>query len=165
MKLHGIKSPADFHTPAQRAFLADANENCKDYADGNAAADAPSPVSLSWDADAPGPYTVKIGENADLSDARVFKTDAPSLDVYNLKLNARYYWTVGDATPATFVTVDAPPRNLSVGGVMNVRDLGGWKTVDGKRVKQGLLFRTSALDYFSDSEKKMKNCADADFGR
>ena len=161
MKLHEVESPADFHTPAQRAFLSDANENCRTYADGNAAADAPSPVSLSWDADAPGPYTVKIGENADLSGARVYVTGAPSLDVYNLKLNTRYYWTVGDAVPATFVTVDAPPRNLSVGGVMNVRDLGGWKTVDGKRVKQGLVFRTSALYYYEPSEKRMKSMIDA----
>ena len=162
MKLHEVKSPADFHTPAQRAFLADENGNCKTYADGNSASDAPRPIALSWEADRPGPYTVRVGEKPDLSDARSFKTDAPSLDLFNLKLNTRYYWTVGDEQPATFVTADVPPRNLAVGGVMNVRDLGGWKTTDGKRVKQGLVYRTSALDYYSESEKEMKNCADAD---
>ena len=162
MDLHKIESPLDLHTPAQRAYLADLYENCKQYADGYAANDAPLPVTLSWDADAPGPYTVRIGEKPDLSDARVFITVAPSLDVYNLKIGARYYWTVGDATPATFVTLDAPPRNLTVGGVMNARDLGGWKTTDGKRVRQGLLFRTSALDYYEPSEKRMKSMIDAD---
>ena len=162
MKLHKQKSPVDLHTDVQRAYLSDVFENCKDYADGLSAGDAPLPVTLSWDADGPGPYTVRVSENEDLSDARIYTTDAPALDVYNLKIGARYYWTVGNESPETFVTLDAPPRNLSVGGVINVRDLGGWKTTDGKRVKQGLLFRTSALDCYSEDEKRMKPLVDAD---
>ena len=162
MKLHPINSPIDLHTPVQRAFLSDANENCKQYADGFSPADAPLPVTLSWDADAPGPYTVRLSENADLSGARVFTTDVPTLDVYNLKIGTRYFFTVNDETPGSFTTADAAPRNLSVGGVMNVRDLGGWKTVDGKRVRQGLLFRTSALDCYSESERKMKDLVTPD---
>ena len=137
MKPHKIESPVDLHTPAQRAFLSDGIENCEQYADGFAPADAPLPVTLSWDADAPGPFTVRVSENEDLTGARVFTTDAPTLDVYNLKIGARYYWTVNEETPESFTTADAAPRNLSVGGVMNVRDLGGWKTVDGRRVRQG----------------------------
>ena len=162
MKLHPINSPIDLHTPIQRAFLSDANENCKQYADGFSPADAPLPVTLSWDADAPGPYTVRLSENADLSGARVFTTDVPTLDVYNLKIGTRYFFTVNEETPGSFTTADAAPRNLSVGGVMNVRDLGGWKTVDGKRVRQGLLFRTSALDYYNEDEKRMKPLVDAE---
>ncbi|MBP5429257.1 MAG: tyrosine-protein phosphatase [Clostridia bacterium] len=162
MKPHKIESPVDLHTPAQRAFLSDGIENCEQYADGFAPADAPLPVTLSWDADAPGPFTVRVSENEDLTGARVFTTDAPTLDVYNLKIGARYYWTVNEETPESFTTADAAPRNLSVGGVMNVRDLGGWKTVDGKRVRQGLLFRTSALDCYSESERKMKDLVTPD---
>ena len=154
MRLHKIQSPVDRHTPAQRAFLADENENCKTYADGFSAGDAPLPVTLSWDADEKGPYAVRLGEKADLSDARVYHTDVPSLDLYDLKLGTRYFFTVGDEKPETFVTSDVPPRNLLVGGVKNVRDLGGWKTVDGKRVKQGKVFRTSALDDFDGDKKK-----------
>lgn len=162
MKLHPINSPIDLHTPAQRAFLSDANENCAQYADGFAPADAPLPVTLSWDADEPGPYTVRVSETEGLSDARTFTTDVPTLDVYNLKIGTRYFFTVNEETPGSFTTADAAPRNLSVGGVLNVRDLGGWETVDGKRVKQGLLFRTSALDCYSEDEKKMKQLIDAD---
>lgn len=154
MKLHKVESPLDLHTPAQRAFLSDVSENCGKYADGRSAADAPSPVTLSWDADGEGPFTVRVGENADLSDARVYETDVCSLDVFNLKTGTRYYWTVNDETPGTFVTDDAPPRNLLIDGVKNARDLGGWKTTDGKRVKQGLIFRTSALDSYDDGTGK-----------
>ena len=161
MKLHEIKSPVDLHTPAQRAYLRDVFENCRDYTDGFGANDAPLPATLSWDAEAPGPYTVRIGENADLSDARIYTSEHPSLDVFNLRIGTRYFWTVGNEKPETFVTLDAPPRNLSVGGVINARDLGGWKTSDGKRVKQGMLYRTGALDYYNEDEKVMKPLIDA----
>ena len=162
IRLHTPESPVDPHTPAQRAFLADEYENCETYADGLSASDAPFPVTLSWEADKPGGFCVKVSENPDLSGPRVFETDACSLEVYDLKIGARYYWSVNGGEPATFVTLDAAPRNLLIDGVKNVRDLGGWKTTDGKRVKQGLLFRTSALDYYSDGEKKMKNSVDAE---
>ena len=162
MNLHKIQSPVDLHTPAQRAFLSDSPENCKKYTDGCTANDAPLPVTLSWDADVPGPFTVRLSEDPDFNQARVFRSDLPSLDVCNLKLNTRYYWTVGDAEPDSFLTLDAPPRNLLVGGVKNIRDLGGWKTTDGKRVRQGMLYRTSALDYYSESEKKLKTLANED---
>ena len=41
--------------------------------------------------------------------------------------------------------MDGCPRNLYVDGITNVRDVGGWKTLDGGRVRQGLLFRGSKL--------------------
>lgn len=157
MRLRTPESPVDPHTPAQRAFLAHEYENCETYADGLSAADAPLPATLSWEADKPGGFCVKVSENADLSDPRVYTTDACSLDVFNLKIGARYYWSVDGGAPATFVTLDAPPRNLKIDGVKNARDLGGWKTDDGKRVRQGLLFRTSAFDYYSNSAGETKD--------
>jgi len=46
-----------------------------------------------------------------------------------------------------FKTADTPPRWIDIEGrVENIRDLGGWKTVDGRRVKQGLVFRGQGLN-------------------
>ena len=48
---------------------------------------------------------------------------------------------------ATFTTDSQPPRWISLEGrVRNMRDIGGWKTVDGRRVKQGMLFRGQGLN-------------------
>ncbi len=147
----------DLHTSLMRDFLADTNENCIKYADGTAALDKPLPVRLSWQGENRH-FKLKIAENPDMTGAWEFETDETSYDVYNLKIGTTYYWTVeaeinGKMSQITdsgaFVTVDAAPRTLSIGGkVINARDIGGWNTADGKRVKQGLLYRMSAFDGF-----------------
>ena len=44
-------------------------------------------------------------------------------------------------------TLDALPRWIRLPGASNVRDIGGWKTADGKfRVRQGLLYRGGEFD-------------------
>ena len=67
----------------------------------------------------------------------------------NFRVGCRYHWSVdvagkGSAT-GLFSTEDRPPRLIRVPGVPNVRDLGGWRTADGRRVKQGLLYRSANL--------------------
>src|SRR5690348_15840164 len=41
---------------------------------------------------------------------------------------------------------DLPGRILDVEGVINFRDMGGYHTANGKRVRTGLLYRSGALD-------------------
>ena len=48
---------------------------------------------------------------------------------------------------ASFVTEAMPPRWIKLKGkVANVRDLGGWKTLDGRRTRQGMVFRGQGLN-------------------
>ena len=67
----------------------------------------------------------------------------------NLEVAAEYEWTVegGGATgKGKFKTEDRAPRMLRFPGVGNVRDIGGWVGLGGKRVKQGLVFRSAGLN-------------------
>ena len=168
---HKIADNYDVHTPLMNAFLADTNDNCSSYADGSIAADEPLPVVFSWAGDSDCSYVLKVSENSNMSEPWTFATDETSYDVYNLKIGTRYYWTV-DAVKngetvyttdtETFTTVDAAPRNLLIGGsVRNVRDLGGWRTTNGKRVKQGLLYRSSALDTWDNDMSRPTYCVSA----
>ena len=66
--------------------------------------------------------------------------------IYNLKTGATYCWRVGQSEVRWFTTEDAVPRLLYVDGISNVRDLGGYRTDDGYRVRQGMLIRGTESD-------------------
>ena len=98
-------------------------------------------------------YVIKVGTKEDLSDARVFTSDKDSVKVDNFFLDTRYYWNVSceykgftfESATSTFVTSAEAPRFMNVEGVTNVRDIGGWSTLDGKVTRQGLVYRTARL--------------------
>ena len=94
-----------------------------------------------------------------------YPSDKLSLPPYygNFKIGQKYYWKVTsfskkgvrgtvktESAAGTFVTEDLPPRWIALMPVhiepRNIRDLGGYRTVDGKRVKQGMIFRGPELN-------------------
>lgn len=69
--------------------------------------------------------------------------------VDNLEIAAEYEWSVDDGdgrVSAKFRTEDLAPRLVRFPGVPNVRDLGGRIGLGGKRVRQGLVFRSAGLN-------------------
>lgn len=119
------------------------------------------PVKIAFNVkNMPEGYTVRssevyVSEKSDMSSPQVFSLSGKesSVDVYNLKTNTQYYYRISfslsngskTSVEGSFKTANTP-RVLSVDGVYNMRDIGGWKTVDGFRVRQGLLYRSTELD-------------------
>ena len=99
--------------------------------------------------------TVEVSENADFSNAQVLspENDKNSVDIYFLKTGTQYHYrisvTLSDKTETAvigkFQTADTV-RILGIDGLVNVRDMGGWKTGDDKVIRQGLLYRGSEMD-------------------
>ena len=50
------------------------------------------------------------------------------------------------ADKGSFRTADEAPRFLRASGLASFRDLGGWRGLDGRRVRQGLVFRSAAFN-------------------
>ena len=129
----------------------------------------PLPVRLAW---APAPdwaglhpvYAVEVRRLPDDTPVFFAETAETSASVDNLEIAATYEWTVratvlgGHSAPATgvFRTEDAAPRLLRAPGVPNVRDFGGRPGLGGRRVRQGLVYRSAGLN---------ENAADGRFAR
>ena len=108
-------------------------------------------------------YKVLVSKSKDMSDAKEYTTDGNKVNVQNLFVNTEYYWQVvagnEESEIGSFTTGDYPRwitcRSLTGEeggrGIYNVRDMGGYMTDSGKRVKQGLVYRGGEITTMSSS--------------
>ncbi len=122
----------------------------------------PVPVTLTWtDANAAQDksYTVLVSENRDMSNAIELTVTGTSAQIEHLNIGKSYYWQVksgADSSPVQiFTTEDGYPRFVRLDGVSNVRDIGGYLTADGKRVKQNLAYRSAQLESITDEAREL----------
>lgn len=74
------------------------------------------------------------------------ETAGTSFETDNLKIGTKYRWRVNDSEEFTFTTDPTPPRFIRADSVSNVRDIGGWMTKHGRRMKQGVIYRCGRAD-------------------
>lgn len=171
------KGEIDAVDPAIRAFL---NEAEKRYNMGDtlyrftAKKDSedtlgslPATVKFEWaiqNGDEVKSTAVQYGEDPGFTDYREVSPKRPGssfVNVANLKTGASYYWrlamtlTNGETVYSETFRFETKtgPRVLSIGGVKNARDMGGWLTADGAVVPEGRVFRSATLDHPNASGK------------
>ncbi len=105
--------------------------------------------SFSWDRDETTKrYKVYFADNQEYADARVYETTVATVNPDGVFIPGKtYYWKVESVDTGkvlkedSFTTKDAPVRFITTKQVHNVRDLGGWTTEDGKKIKYELIYR------------------------
>jgi len=108
----------------------------------------PQPLALAWKGGACA-CAVEVCRADDGRRVAAGTSSDGTFAVWNLEAGCDYRWTVKDATgaaTATFTTSASAPRLLNGGAVANVRDLGGWVGKDGRRIRQGRIFRSAGLN-------------------
>ena len=138
-------------------------DQMKEYASGNANLSSPKPVHVEW-THAPKlenfVYTVEVSQDDTFPAAKtevytIDKKAGKQADLYNFLLGGTYHYRVKctyddksfDVSDVESFTVSAQaPRMLNIDGLTNCRDLGGRTLENGSKFKQGLIFRTSALN-------------------
>ena len=107
----------------------------------------PAEVKLAWQGKADGEYNVKVMRKRDgaVHFEGIVKGCETKID--NLESGAEYRWTVeggGERGESAFTTEECEITPVRFPGVPNVRDLGGAKGLDGRRIRQGMIFRSFA---------------------
>ena len=156
-----------------QAFLEDVQYPERDYtethildekygptAPGNA--DKPQEYSIRWTkADADGDKTVKLWEDDGWSREINVEGGEYYVNIINLRPGAHYHFEVKGAggktvTSGEFDTKGLVYQVLFKANVRNARDLGGWKTKDGKTVKYRMIYRGGRLQSSTLTSKRGK---------
>jgi len=103
----------------------------------------PDPYRFAWETDEENAVFLLKDEKGNT----VYRQEGgTSAEVYNLLIGKTYSWQVGSSEIRHFTTDGTTPRWIRLDGTFNVRDIGGYRTTDGKVIKQGLLYRGCEMD-------------------
>ena len=119
------------------------------------------PVTFRWEnQEGTSADILHLALNPGFDGEWTFPTAGNHLEIDSLMSGTTYFWKVTGAGGGTsdvfsFTTADVP-RIVRIDGVSNCRDLGGWRTEGGDRVRQGMVYRTATLDNIT--EEGVKFC-------
>ncbi len=161
INLVDVNGEFDTHNDTQNGYLNDSYENIDKYGKGSTENSKPQSLNLSWEiSDTELELTglklnlyeigLDLGKDAAVLVASYpLDKDATSASITNLKVDKEYTWSISaiagekevESKPSSFKTKDGVARFIDIDGLSNVRDCGGWTGLNGKRIKQGLLYR------------------------
>lgn len=166
--VNDLTEPVEIHTAAQKTYL----EYTGDYSlmtsgvpDAQSNSSNSNPVTITFDYTVPNgktvsKYSIVSGKESDLSDGyKVDGNTTKSLSFSNPYLGRNYYKLIATFADGTseessvhYFDVDSTcPRNLTIDGITNCRDMGGRTLEDGGTFKQGLIYRTSGNSFKPES--------------
>ena len=116
--------------------------------------------TFSWSGDASGSYKVELSDDRSFTEYKTIATSTNSVALdRTLTPGETYYYRIKKDNKIIFddlsfkVNDTYSLRPIYVDGLNNVRDLGGWKTEDGKTIKYGKLFRGAFLNNITEKGK------------
>lgn len=120
----------------------------------------PTPVVFSWSDDFNDKEGLEIqfmiSMHKSFQNKKTIRCSGCSASLDNLYLGQTYYWkvcaakngsTVCSSDVFCFTTALEPPRWIGAEGLSNVRDIGGWRLDNGKRIRQGLVYRGCEMEF------------------
>ncbi|MBO4344768.1 MAG: tyrosine-protein phosphatase [Victivallales bacterium] len=103
-------------------------------------------------------YRLTLSESSSMKNPSVIKPPHSQYIAYNLEIGKTYYWKVEAvytdgrvlSSGVNSFTVDPQtPRVMYVPNMHNVRDLGGRRGLEGRMIRQNLIFRSAGINFNS----------------
>lgn len=119
---------------------------------------APKPLRLAWECSKVGLWVVYLDYNPDFTSPKTFRTNEQFLDLNAYFTEREIYWKVESEdrlikSEIFRFTLSRLPKTIFVDGVVNVRDIGGYTGLDGKKIKRGIIYRGAYVDGITDGGK------------
>ena len=162
----------DIHTDLQYSYLKDPDwRNIKAYIPtvsaegGRNIPDLSKPKALNLkfeEVDDASTYYVQVSKDNTFADAQVLTTTAKQYELWNAEIGVKYYYraavseeALAAATVKEYQVADLAPRNIKIDGMINFRDVGGWKSslIPNGVVRQGLYYRCAQFNSITSSGK------------
>lgn len=140
----------DIHSALQLAYIKSGFNSINTFAKGVKELSKSRPIKFLCEAieEEYEEFYIEISETYDHKDSKIYKTKANYIELYNLKVGTTYYFRghekkerLKDQDWWSLSTENSLPRNLNIDGVTNVRDLGGYPSKLGGKIRQGLYYR------------------------
>lgn len=151
------------HTRLQQAYLLSGITTTTSFARGVEELSKPMPITFKANDQKEGTHYFEIAKNKDFKNSEFFESDSSSVEVYNLEIGTEYFYRyatsrngLGNAKVETLTTDSRGPRNLDIDGITNVRDIGGYPSKLGGRIRQGLYYRGGRLNTSSVDEVQIE---------
>ena len=139
----------NFHSAAQEAYLQSSYDKISTFAKGNKGLDKPNPLSFKIPTDASSFILYEDTSKAKADMEIKEEGNDKYAELINLKADTSYTLEFNDPNKSKveFKTDNCLPRNIDIDGVKNVRDLGGYPSKLGGKIRQGLYYRGGRFNY------------------
>lgn len=142
-----VLSEYDYHTALQTAYLHSSYDKISSFGKGNKELSKPRALTINTGYETANKFVLKDNDGDRLS----FSGSSGQVSVINLKADTTYkcecYEDTNKIGEYTFKTENSLPRNLDVDSVTNVRDIGGYSSQLGGKIRQGLYYRGGRFNY------------------
>jgi len=153
IEIDGVKAEVvNIHTNMQQNYLAGDYNQYNQYASGIAELSLPQSITVKWDKDIGENGFLYFSEDKNFTKKISYPANGKEASINNLKIKTLYYYkavsqdgSIESKVKNLYVDENCI-RNLNIPGLTNVRDLGGWTTIDGIVTNQDLLIRSSKLN-------------------
>ena len=111
------------------------------------------PVPLHYDFDDASNREINVSTSKSMKNATTIRTNNNYVDIENLYMGKDYYVRIDEVDGDKItkgkvekIHTSEYPRTIKVENVSNTRDIGGYRTTNGKRIAQGKVYRGAHLD-------------------